>query len=125
MTPPLPVRSLVPMAHVGSIPASIDFYRHLGLTVANTFTPPGETEPTWASLESDRARLMLARADEPIDRERQGILFYAYCDDVAGLREQLMAAGIEAGTIETPFYAPRGEFRVEDPDGYLVMITHT
>jgi hypothetical protein len=24
-----------------------------------------------------------------------------------------------------PFYAPRGEFRLTDPDGYTLMITHT
>jgi hypothetical protein len=26
--------------------------------------------------------------------------------------------------ITTPFYAPRGEFRLVDPDGYCLMITH-
>jgi hypothetical protein len=27
--------------------------------------------------------------------------------------------------LAAPFYAPRGEFRVKDPDGYDIMITHT
>jgi hypothetical protein len=43
----------------------------------------------------------------------------------AGLGERLIAEGIEAGTIQYPFYAPRGEFRIQDPDGYVIMITHT
>jgi hypothetical protein len=41
------------------------------------------------------------------------------------LRERLIADGIEAGTTHYPFYAPRGEFRIQNPDGYIIMITHT
>ena len=31
-------------------------------------------------------------------------------------------AGVAGGEIKSPFYAPRGEFRVEDPDGYVLMV---
>jgi hypothetical protein len=48
-----------------------------------------------------------------------------YCDDVPAFRSALLAAGVEAGPISQPFYNPRGEFRVTDPDGYVLMITHT
>jgi catechol 2,3-dioxygenase-like lactoylglutathione lyase family enzyme len=120
-----PVRSLVPMAHVRSVPASIAFYGLLGLVVENTFTPSGQEEPSWAYLLSDRAQLMLARADEPVIPSQQAILFYSYCDDVPALLEHLVAQGIEAGPIQYPFYAPRGEFRIQDPDGYVIMVTHT
>lgn len=118
------VRSLVPMARVRSVPASIAFYRRLGLEVVKTFTPPGQSEPSWASLMSDRAELMVTRTDEPGDGVGS-VLFYAYCDDVPGMREHLGREGVAAGPIEYPFYAPRGEFRVADPDGYVVMVTHT
>lgn len=121
----VPVRSLVPLAFVGSVPASIAFYELLGLRVGNTFTPAGEAEPSWAYLLSDRAQLMLARATDAVVASQQAVLFYVYCDDVAGLREELLASGVPAGPIQTPFYAPRGEFRIEDPDGYVVMVTHT
>lgn len=60
------VRSLVPMAHVRSVPASVGFYRRLGFEVENTFTPAGEGEPSWAYLTSDRAQLMVTKADEPV-----------------------------------------------------------
>jgi len=53
------------------------------------------------------------------------VLFYIYCDDVEGLRNHLLASGVKAGPIQTPFYAPSGEFRIEDPDGYVIMVTHT
>jgi hypothetical protein len=37
----------------------------------------------------------------------------------------LVEAGLNPGEITTPFYAPRGEFELVDPDGYVVMVTHT
>ena len=66
-----------------------------------------------------------ACASERVDPEKQAVLFYAYCDDVPSLRTTVIDAGIDAGPIERPFYAPRGEFRISDPDGYVVMVTHT
>jgi hypothetical protein len=120
-----PVRFLVPMVHVKSIPTSIGFYRRLGFEVENTFTPSEQKEPSWANLLSDRAQLMVARADEPVIPSQQAVLFYSYCDDVPALREHLIVEGIETGPIQYPFYAPRGEFRIQDPDGYVIMVTHT
>lgn len=118
-------RALVPFAHVASVPRSIAFYRTLGFEVRNTFVPAGESDPAWAYLESDRAHLMVARADGPFDAGQQAVLFYLYCDDVAATRAELERAGVGVGEIAYPFYAPRGEFRVHDPDGYLLMVMHT
>lgn len=53
------------------------------------------------------------------------MLFYSYCDDVPALREHLMAEGVQAGPIQYSFYAPGGEFRIQDPDGFVIMVTHT
>jgi hypothetical protein len=79
-------RSLVPLAHVADVARSIAFYGRLGLTVRNTFVPPGQTDPSWAWLESGGARLMVARADLPLTPESEGVLFYIYVDDVAAAR---------------------------------------
>lgn len=119
------IRSLVPMAHVNSVADSIDFYRKLGFVVRNTVTPSDSDLANWAWLESGTAHLMLARASAPVLREEQAILFYLYCDDVEATRQALLAAGIIAGEISRPFYSPRGEFRITDPDGYCLMVSHT
>lgn len=111
--------------HVSSVPGSISFYRKLGFEVRNTFVPAGESEPAWAWLESAGAHLMLARADEPVVADQQAVLFYLYCDDVATTRATIDGAGVGVGEVQYPFYAPRGEFRVHDPDGYVLMVTHT
>ena len=113
------------MAFVDGVPRSIDFYRKLGFEVGNTHTPEGGREPVWAWLRSGGAQLMLARASDPVNPEQQAVLFYVYCDDVLACRTQLLEVGVECSAVTYPFYAPKGEFRVTDPDGYVLMITHT
>lgn len=115
-------RLFVPYAHVGDVTRSIDFYRRLGFTVGNTFVPEGETVPSWAWLESGNAKLMVAKADGPLQPDAEGVLFYLYFDDVAAARSALESGGIRVGPMKHPFYAPDGEFRVVDPDGYSVMV---
>lgn len=118
------VRSLVPMAHVADVRASMDFYAKLGFEVIGSFTPPGEEQLSWAALRSGTAQLMLARASEPVVPAQQAVLFYVYCPDVAAMHAQLIEAGLEPGAIARPFYNPDGEFRLVDPDGYVVMVAH-
>ena len=118
-------RSLVPYAHVASVPASVEFYRKLGFEVRNTFVPAGRIDPVWAYLESGDARLMLALADQPVIADQQAVLFYLYFDEVPAARAAMERAGVAVGEITYPFWAPRGEFRVHDPDGYVLMVMHT
>jgi catechol 2,3-dioxygenase-like lactoylglutathione lyase family enzyme len=120
-----PIRALVPFVHVRSVPESIAFYEKLGMTLGNTFVPPDAAEPVWAWLQSGIAQLMVAKATEPVIPAQQAVLFYLYVEDVAAKREELRTAGVPAGDIQYPFFAPRGEFRITDPDGYVLMITHT
>jgi len=117
--------SLIPMMHVADVPRSIAFYERLGFRVTNTFEPSGQSQPVWAALESGGAQLMVALADGPVVPSQQAVLFYVYCEDVAGMHAELGRNGVAAGAMDYPFYCPRGEFRVTDPDGYTVMVTHT
>jgi catechol 2,3-dioxygenase-like lactoylglutathione lyase family enzyme len=119
------VRQLIPMVHVADVRRSIAFYARLGFVEGdNTYTPDGETEPTWTHLETADARLMLVRANAPVDPERQAVIFYMYSDDVAAYRDALKRKGVAVGEMEFPFWAPGGEFRVTDPDGYALMVRH-
>ena len=65
---------------------------------------------------------MLALADGPFDASQQAVLFYCWTADVAALRDELQAAGVRVGAIEHPFYMPAGELRLEDPDGYVMLV---
>lgn len=113
------------MAFVADVERSIAFYRHLGFEVGDTFAAEGSTKPTWAWLYSGDAQVMLAAASKPVMAKEQGVLFYVHTDDTSAARASLDEAGLDPGPIATPFYAPRGEFRLVDPDGYVVMVTHT
>lgn len=113
------------MLFVADVERSIDFYKHLGFELGNTFTAEGATKPTWAWLQSDSASLMLAAANERIVPSEQRVLFYLYTDDVNTAHASLSDKGLKPGPITTPFYAPRGEFKLVDPDGYVLMLTHT
>jgi catechol 2,3-dioxygenase-like lactoylglutathione lyase family enzyme len=117
-------QSLVPMASVADVERSIGFYQHLGFEVGNTFVCEAETKPSWAWLRSGDAQFMLSATNEPM-ADKHTVLFYVYTEDVAAARMSLSEAGLSPGKITTPFYAPRGEFELVDPDGYVIMITHT
>lgn len=118
-------KSLVPMVFVADVERSAAFYGRLGFTVNNTFTPEGSAAASWAWLMSGDAQLMVALATHPVAADQQAVLFYVYTDDVAAARASLVEAGLDPGAIATPFYSPRGEFRLVDPDGYVMMVTHT
>ena len=113
-------------AHVSDVRRSLGFYIHLGLEARDTHEHEGRL--VWAFVTSspnpDRAwaRLMLAESDEPIEPHAQGVLFYCWTPDVHSLHDSLQLAGIEVGPIEHPFYMPAGEFRVVDPDGYVLLV---
>jgi catechol 2,3-dioxygenase-like lactoylglutathione lyase family enzyme len=119
------LKALVPMVHVRSVSRSVEFYQKLGFVVGNTHEPEGRVEPVWAWLRSGEAQLIVAHAEEPVDPAKQAVLFHVYCPDVAAFRAKIVEAGVEAGPIQHPFYAPQGEFRVTDPDGFVLMVTHT
>jgi len=114
--------SLVPMAHVADVHKAVEFYELLGFEVKNTFDQEGKLQ--WAWLQNGGAELMLARSARPMNPGAQDILFYMYAPDVAAYRAELEAKGVKVGPIKYPFYSPRGEFRVDDADGYTVFVSH-
>ena len=124
VTGPADVHQLVPFAHVADVAASAAFYAHLGFEVLHTHEPAGRLD--WCWLETpDGAQLMLVRAEEPVERERQAVLFFLYTHDLAGLRERLVAAGLRPSPIYDGTPGPRYEMRLADPDGYVLMIAQT
>ena len=118
-------QSLVAFAHVANVERSIKFYAGLGFTVENTVVPEGQSTPAWAWLESEKANLMVGLASEPVDASQQAVLFYLYVNDIKQARASLIERGHAPGEIKYPFYMPDGEFRMEDPDGYVLMLAQS
>ena len=115
------ITSLIPLAHAADVQRSVEFYQKLGMEVrGNLRTPSGELQ--WVHLACDQADLMFARASEPAIAGQQAVLFYLYSRDLITLREHLVASGVKVSPINYPDYMPKGEIRVDDPDGYCLLI---
>ncbi len=112
---------LIPMANVADVQRSIDFYALLGLRVRNTVkNPDGQLQ--WAHLHCQSADLMFSHASDTIDAKRHTVVFYLYSPDLVALRNHLLAHGIKVSEITYPFYMPKGEICLTDPDGYTLLI---
>lgn len=116
---------LIPMARVKDVEASIAFYTQIGFHVRSTNVPPGQTHPTWAMLEGHSARLMVTSRGPPPVSDQQAVLFYIYYDDVGEAHRTATDLGLSPAPLCYPFYSPRGEFRLIDPDGYCLMVSST
>jgi len=114
--------SLVPLAHVADVRKSVEFYQLLGFEVKHTVENEGRLQ--WAWLQNGGADLMLARSARPMNADAQDVLFYMYAPDVAAYRADLEAKGVKVGPLKYPFYSPRGEFRIDDADGYTLFVSH-
>lgn len=131
------ITGLVPYIHVQNVLESQTFYEQLGMTLDSRYGEEGD--PYWARLKGRNSDLMLAKASGLIDPTVQATLFYLYSEDLVGLRNHLLAKGVQDGgdfgvgetawprsgrafTITFPYYMPMGELRVHDPDGYVLLI---
>lgn len=116
------LRGLVPLAHVADVRKAMEFYQLLGFAVKNVVEHEGRLQ--WAWLQNGGADLMLARSARPMNPGAQDILFYMYAPDVVAYRSELEAKGVKVGPVQYPFYSPKGEFRVDDLDGYTLFVSH-
>jgi len=124
-----PITAIVTMLPVSDMERSVKFYRLLGLEIGNR--QPHEGTPHWVWLYAPKAQdwkrganLMLVLAGGAVIPNGQ-MLFYLYATDLVALRNQLLARGVKAGEIEYPEYLPKGECKVLDPDGYVLMLAQS
>ncbi len=137
-TRPDAISALVPYAHVADVERSLAFYSLMGFVRRETHSGP-TGRVVWAHAVSGDARLMLAQSSGPIAADQQAVLFYMHCTNVAALRTRLLQSGVHNGgaydgkprasnsgpvlfDIAFPFYMPAGEFRLHDPDGYVILV---
>jgi DNA-binding MarR family transcriptional regulator len=117
------VFNLIPYAHVADVMRSLEFYALLG------FVEDGRVEDggcvTWASMHgrtARAARIMFERAHAPIAAKTQGVLFYCWTDGIATIHARLTNAGRMPGAIAHPPHMENGEFAIDDPDGYRLLV---
>lgn len=137
------VNRCVAMLHVEDVDAACEFYQLLGFKVESRYVREDRVT-NFVGLKSGQAEVFLALSSGPIVPSQQAVLFYMYASDVHGLRDHLIAHGLEDGGIPpglrkrgheghmperravysicNPFYMPHGELRVQDPDGYTILV---
>lgn len=133
----------VAMLHVEDVDSASEFYQLLGFKIESRYVRDDKVT-NFVGLKSRQAELFLALASGPIVPSQQAVLFYMYTSDVHALREHLILHGLEDGGIPPglrkrgheghmperravyaichPPYMPHGELRVQDPDGYTILI---
>ncbi len=115
------ITGLVPMVHVADVQSTVDLYKLMGLEVRGIVrNSAGDLQ--WVYMACERAEVMFTRADEPVIASKQAVLFYLYSPDLIPLREHLLASGVKVSAIRYPEYMPKGEIRVDDPDGYCLLM---
>jgi|SRR5271165_904178 len=121
--PEPPLQGLVPIVRVQDVQLSIDFYQRLGFALHNKLESEGRL--VWCWLDNGKAHLMLNRSQGPMASGPRDVVLYLYCSNLVGYRDQLAADGVKVGPIEFPPYMPGGEFGIEDPDGYCILVGQT
>jgi len=110
------------MLHVAEIEKSVPFYQLLGFKTIDT---EGCGPLAWARLHcEDGSAVMFLRAEHPVDSRAQALILYLYTPDLKGLRDHLLANGVNVPPINYPEYMPSGKINLADPDGYKIEIAH-
>ena len=98
---------------MADVERSVDFYETLGFEVQERYEHEGWL--LWCRVRRDGAELMLALAPEPVHDHAQGVLLYLYVHD-------LDAVGAAGPIAEHDAPRPAREMRLQDPDGYVLMV---
>ena len=111
-----------PMLHVADVERSLRFYALLGFEVIDV--DRDEAGVGWARMHCEGGALMFLEAEDTVRREHHTVLFAMYTPDLPAFRAHLLAHGLAPGPIGHPPYMPSGEMRVDDPDGYVILVNH-
>ena len=115
---------------MADVERSIEFYRLLGFEVGNSVPKVGPRQWVWLycpEAENWRrgANLMVNRSGRALNPSAQDVLFYLYASNLVALRNGLLEKNVKVSAISYPEYLPKGEFRMEDPDGYTLMVAQS
>jgi len=116
-------KAVVALLHVADVQGSIRFYEKLGFELGNEPLQNDQGVKTFAWMHhGSAAQIMLTLTGRPLNPGAQDILFYLYVIDMPAYRDQIIARGVSVGELKYPFWSPKGEFRVDDPDGWTWFV---
>lgn len=120
------IGELVPLLNVEDPDRSIGFYTQaLSFQVAQNFQADGRT--VWALLQNGVAKLMINGSADPDSAHRRqrpsygDVVLYLYVSSARDCHAGLAAQGHAPSAITIEPYGME-EFRLRDPDGYVIAI---
>src|SRR5690348_9655249 len=114
------MKAVVALLHVADVQRSIEFYQKLGFELGNEPLRNEQGAKIFAWLHrGQRAQIMVTLTGRPLCSDAQDVMFYLYVDDLNAYREAVISRGITAGDMQYPFWNRNGEFRIDDPDGWV------
>jgi predicted lactoylglutathione lyase len=117
------LKAVVALLHVADVQRSIGFYQKLGFDLGNEPLKNDQGVKTFAWMHHGKAaQIMLTHTGRPLNLGAQEVMFYLYVADMPAYREQVIDRGVEIGELTYPFWSPKGEFRIDDPDGWTWMV---
>ena len=117
-------KAVVALLKVRDLDRSISFYEKLGFEIGNEPLKNEQGVKTFVWMHhGDTAQIMLTLAGQPLSSGSRHIMFYLYVTDMPRYREQVIGRGIEVGKVTYPFWARSGEFQIDDPDGWIWIVT--
>jgi hypothetical protein len=116
------IKSFTPYLYVTNLEESIAFYNLIGLQVTNRRYENDELVWLTMTSDDDKIKIMLRKVAGPIIADHQDIFFYCHTANIKLLIKTLDDNKIARGKLQRPDYMPAGQCRVEDPDGYVLLI---
>lgn len=108
---------VVPMIHVPDVKATVDWYKGIGFTVANSVNDNGEMN--WALLSLGASEMMFNAGGQPSSKDRREVDLYIHAENVDDLYSSLKDRAEVVEGVHDTFYGMR-EFIVRDPNRFWV-----
>jgi len=120
---PVAPKAVVALLHVADVQRSIEFYGKLGFELGGEPLKNDAGVKTFAWMHhGSAAQIMVTLTGRPLNPGAQDVMFYLYVTDMPAYRERVIARGVKVGEVKYPFWSPKGEFRIDDPDGWTWQV---
>ena len=117
------MKAVVALLHVSDVQRSIEFYEKLGFEVGKEPLKNEQGKLHFVSMHRGQAsQIMLTLTGRALNPGAQDVMFYMYVEDLAAYRNAVIARGVKVGELTYPFWNRRGEFRIDDPDGWTWQV---
>ncbi|HYC50107.1 MAG TPA: VOC family protein [Gemmatimonadaceae bacterium] len=116
----MPLPQAIPMIHVPDVWATVEWYEHIGFSVAGLHTEPSG-EATWAQLTFGETQVMLNAGGRPSTADRREVDLYLVVDEIGPLLQRMQGHAEFVEDVHDTEYGMR-EFIVRDCNRFWITV---